>query len=57
MFRMIWAVATGITLAAILAPPASAAAENRAALPAAYQIADRCHPTQHGACWFWTCCL
>ena len=18
---------------------------------------DRCHPTQHGACWFWTCCL
>jgi hypothetical protein len=27
------------------------------AAPAAHHAVERCHPTQHGACWFWTCCL
>lgn len=29
----------------------------RMTVSAAPHTVDRCHPTQHGACWFWTCCL
>ena len=47
------AVATMAALAALLSP----ATGSHNMVPTTHHAVTRCHPTQHGACWFWTCCF